>query len=473
MRTRFFVAMVGIVALSGAFAAQRGDRPTFTETIAPIVYDNCVTCHRPGEAAPFSLISYEDVMKRGELIAKVTQSRYMPPWQAAHGFGQFADERRLTDTQIADIAAWVKRGMPRGDSSRMPKVPQFTEGWQLGKPDLVLEMPETFEVPADGPDLYRNFVLPTGLLEDKWVRAVEFRPGARKAVHHALFGYVRTGALAKLDGADGRVGFAGVAPVAFFPGFQPSGELGGWAVGATPRFLPEGLAVALPKGSDFVLQLHLHPTGKPEKERATVGIYFADAPPDRRLMRAGIPGLFGLLADIDIPPGEKNYTISGTMKLLVDMRVFSVDAHAHYLGKEIKATATLPDGTVQPLLWIPDWDFNWQDRYIYREPLLLPKDTRIDVTISYDNSADNPDNPNSPPRQVQWGVQSTDEMGVVRFDMVTVRKEDEIVLQQTMAVAIKAALQQAAKTGALKRYMEQQQRLRDEAAAAKKDPVKR
>jgi hypothetical protein len=162
---------------------------TFTETIAPILYQNCVTCHRPGEAGPFSLITYDDARKRGTLIATVTKSRYMPPWHAAHGFGDFQGERRLSDAQIAAIGDWVSQGMPQGDVSKMPKLPEFQEGWHLGKPDLILEMPVGFNLPASGPDVFRNFVIPTGLTEDKWVRAVEFRPSARKVVHHVLFAY--------------------------------------------------------------------------------------------------------------------------------------------------------------------------------------------------------------------------------------------------------------------------------------------
>src|SRR6185503_10805956 len=180
------------------------DTVTFSEHVAPIVYQSCVTCHRPGEAAPFSLISYDDVKKRGSLIATVTKARYMPPWHAAHDFGQFADERRLTDQQIATIADWVQQGMPQGDVAKMPKLPQFPEGWHLGKPDLILEMPVGFNLPASGPDVYRNFAMPTHLTEDKWVRAVEFRPSARKLVHHVLFAYDATGAVAKMDGKDGK-----------------------------------------------------------------------------------------------------------------------------------------------------------------------------------------------------------------------------------------------------------------------------
>jgi mono/diheme cytochrome c family protein len=436
--------------------------PTFTGTIAPIVYANCVTCHRPGQAAPFSLISYEDVAKRAKLITKVTRSRYMPPWHAAHGYGEFADERRLTDEQIAVIGEWVKRGMPRGDMRSTPKVPEFPDGWQLGKPDLILEMPAGFQVPADGPDIYRNFVLPTGLAEDKWVRAVEFHPSARKAVHHAIFSFVRGGAV-KAVAADGQPGFRGGMPVAFIPGFAPAGELGSWAVGGTPRFLPEGLARSIGKGSDFILQVHFHPTGKPEVEKSTVGIYFADTAPARRLRTPAIPGFFGFMAGIDIPPGEKNYKIAGTMTTGADMKLYSVTAHAHYLGKEIKATATLPDGTIQPLLWIQDWDFNWQDRYDYKQPVLLPQGTRIDATITYDNSADNPRNPCSPPRRVRWGVQSLDEMGTVSFLMVAVNAEDEAKLQQQGGAMLKAAIAQVANSEKFKEYLAQQKRFMAEA----------
>jgi mono/diheme cytochrome c family protein len=461
-------AIVSILTLLAAVptARQRADKraptPTFSEAIAPILYANCVTCHRAGEAAPFPLITYEEVAKRGKLIAKVTKSRYMPPWHAAHGFGEFADERRLSDEQIATIGEWVERGMPKGNLAKLPKVPEFTDGWQLGKPDLILEMPASYGVPADGPDIYRNFILPTGLTEDKWVRAVEFRPSARKVVHHALFSFVRGGAVKDQASTGGQPGFRGGMPVELIPGFTPSGALGSWAVGGTPRFLPEGLSRPLAKGSDFILQVHFHPTGKPEAERSVVGLYFADAPPERRLITPGIPGFFGLLAGIDIPPGEKAFTITGTWTAPRDMRVFSVSAHAHYLGKEFKVTATLPDGTVKPMLWIQDWDFNWQDRYDYKQPVLLPKGTRVDATITYDNSADNPHNPCDPPRRVTWGVQSLDEMGAVSFLMVAESKEDELAITQQGGAMLKAAIAKAAQSDVVKRYLAQQQRYLDE-----------
>ena len=435
--------MISLTLWFVAVALQAAPRPvTFTETIAPIVYQNCVSCHRPGEAAPFSLITYEDVKKRALTIATVTKSRYMPPWHATHGYGEFKDERHLTDAQIAAIGSWVNQGMPQGDPAKMPALPQFTEGWQLGKPDLILEMPRGYDVPAGGRDIYRNFVLPFDLKEDKWVRAVEYRPGARQAVHHVLFGYIGAGTAARQDGADGQPGFfGGMAPVGLQQQFGRSGGIGGWALGNTPRFLPEGQAVLLPKGSDLILQTHFHPTGKPEIERSTIGLYFADKVPERSLFGADLPALFGFGAGIDIPAGEKNFTIQDSVTLPVDVRVFGANAHAHYIGKEMKVSALLPDNVQRPLLWIQNWDFNWQDTYTFKEPVTLPKGTHIDVMIRYDNSADNPRNPNNPPTRVRWGEQSTDEMGSVSILFEALRKEDEPALQTLFSDRTRQAIQ--------------------------------
>jgi mono/diheme cytochrome c family protein len=459
-------------AAAPAFAPG-GAGPTFTETIAPLVYNNCVSCHRPGAAAPFSLITYEDVAKRGELIAKVTKSRYMPPWKAVHGYGEFKDERRLTDAQIASIGEWVTAGMPAGDRAKMPALPTFTDGWQLGKPDLVLEMPAAYAVPASGPDIYRNFVIPTGLAEDRWIRAVEFRPSARKAVHHAIFTFVRGGAVKHLDGRSGQPGFGGAMPLVFVPAFQPAGELGGWAVGMTPRFFPEGVAKRINKESDLVVQMHFHPTGKPETERSTIGIYFAESAPARRVITPGIPGFFGALAGIDIPPGEKAFTIKGSLVAPRDLHVMSVMPHAHYLGKEFKVTATLPDASTKPLLWIQDWDFNWQDRYDYKEPVFLPKGTRIDLTITYDNSPENPRNPCNPPRRVRWGVESFDEMGSVNLLMLSANNEDEarpIITGEALKEAIGKVRDSDAVKDALNRFREAQKRLTGDPALSSADP---
>jgi len=460
MITRLVVASFALAALLPA-----ADKVTFAENIAPIVYGNCVTCHRPGEAAPFPLISYEDVKKRGALIATVTKARYMPPWHAAHGYGDFADERRLTDQQIATIADWIQQGMPEGDPAKMPKLPEFTDGWHLGKPDLILEMPVGFDLPASGPDVFRNFVIPLGLKEDKWVRAVEFRPSARKVVHHVLFAYAPAGSMARIDGVDGKPGFGGMGTVGIAPGQGNSGGLGGWAVGGTPAFAPGGLAMSLPKGSDFLLQMHFHLTGKPETEKSVVGIYFADKAPERNMINVGLPALFGFGAGIDIPPGEKNYTIRDSFTLPVDVNVYGALAHAHYLAKDIKATATLPDGTVKPLIWIDNWDFNWQETYTYKQSFALPKGTRLDATLTYDNSPENPRNPSNPPKRALFGEESFDEMGMVGLTLVTVRKEDEPALLKVLADGAQAAIRAGAADGTAKRYLEHQATRRPPAIA--------
>ena len=444
--------------------ATRPEPVTFSEHIAPILYENCVSFLRPGEAAPFSLITYDDASRRARLIGDVTTSRYMPPWHAEPGFGDFLDERRLTDAQVQRIAEWVRQGAPRGDAKKMPKLPVFTEGWQLGKPDLVLEMPEAFEVPADGPDIYRNFAIPTGITEDKWIRAVEFRPSARQVVHHALFQFARGGVATELNGTDGKPGFGGAMPARMMRAFAPAGELGGWAVGTTPRFLPENLSWTMNKGSDFILQLHLHPTGKVEKERSTIGLYFGSAPPPRKLRELTAPGLFGALAKIDIPPGEKAYVVKGTARTFANMRAYSVQPHAHYLGKEFRAIATFPDGTTRDMLWIKNWDFNWQDRYVYKQPVDLPKGTRIDVTITYDNSAENPRNPCNPPRRVLFGLQSYDEMGGVMFQTMTTSDADEKALDDFNAAIAKAVVKQIAESDTAKRLQEEQRQLKAGAA---------
>jgi mono/diheme cytochrome c family protein len=444
------IATASICTLSpvALHAASAPDRTvTFASQIAPIVYSQCAGCHHPGEAAPFSLTSYEEVKKRGQLIASVTKSHYMPPWHAAPGFGEFAGERRLTDQQIALIDQWVKEGMPEGDASKTPPLPHFVDGWHLGKPDLVVTMPKGFALPASGPDIYRNFVVPLNLTEDKWVRAIEFHPGTRSVVHHTLFSYDASGALRKRDGADGKPGFSGMDGGRSTNG----GSLGGWAVGATPVPLAEGLAYPLPKGSDLILQEHFHLTGKAETEQSTVGIYFADKAPERRLMAIQVPPIFALGSHLDIPPGEKAYTIHDSFEVPVDVKAWGIGAHAHYLGKDMKAVATRPDGTKVPLLWIPDWDFAWQDRYPYKEPFVLPRGTRIDVTLVYDNSPDNPHQPSNPPKRVWWGEGSLDEMGSITLQVTAVRKADERVLANAVRLARGKAILAAATDGTLRR----------------------
>ncbi len=390
---------------------------TYHQDIAPIIYANCTSCHRDGESAPFPLSNFEEVSRKARTIRRVVNDRYMPPWHANSEATHFLDVRRLDDEQIALIDRWVEEGKLEGDASDSPELPQFSQGWQLGEPDLVLKMAESYEVPAEGPDIYRNFVLPIELPEDKWVKAVELRPSARSVLHHSLFFLDDSGTARKLDGKDGQPGFKGMS-------FRKSGSLGGYVPGVSPRKLPGDLARPLPQGSDLVLSTHFHPSGKTESEQTTVGIYFAESPPSRKLEELQVPPGFGRGKGIDIPPGESNYTIDDSFTLPVDVEPISIGGHAHYICTTMRMTATLPSGEERVLLDIEDWDLDWQDTYYFANPDILPKGTVLKSVITYDNSDQNPENPFSPPQRIKWGRESTDEMGSITLIGVPVEASD-------------------------------------------------
>lgn len=397
---------------TSCFAANSPDEKrsvTFAEHIAPIVFQNCTTCHRPGEAGPFPLTNYAETKKRSNLIAEVTAEKSMPPWHPDEGCGEFVGERRLSKEQVNLLRAWAESGAPEGDAAKTPALPKFPEGWRGGTPDLVLTMDSPFTVPADGPDIYRQFVIPVKLEKDQWVQGIEIRSTTNSgALHHVLVWLDSTGDARRQDEADAAPGFRKMS-------FKRTGALGGWAVGGGPRMLPEGLAHPLPKGSDVILSCHFHPTGKEAQEKVTLGLYLAKEPPARRIVSLGMPPLFARGVGLDIPAGEANYTIKDTLTLPVDTDLIAVGAHAHYTGKSMEAVATLPDGTKKTVFRISDWDFNWQDQYVYKEAVRLPAGTRLDATIVWDNSSANPNNPSSPPRRITWGEESEDEMGSVGF----------------------------------------------------------
>jgi len=415
MKSKMFRIGVICLLIAGACATAQTPvtAPTFSKDIAPIFYASCTSCHRPGQVAPFSLITYQDAVQHGRTIVETVQSGYMPPWKPESGWVDFRDNRRLTDAQIALFTQWYNAGMPQGDPAATPAVPTFPDGWQLGTPDLILEMSVPFNVPAEGPDIYRNFVLPTGVMRDKWIRAIELKPSARPVVHHVLFYSDNTGAARALDGKDGQPGFPGLGTVFTATGNPLSaltGGLGGWVPGTTPQYLPDGVTLPLPANSDLLMQMHFHLNGAPQQEKTQVGIYFGDKP-TRDLTQLQVPAFFGVQANIDIPAGEANYKVRGSFTLPVDVDAVSVSAHSHYLGKSAKLTATLPTGEVKILLWIKSWDFSWQDQYIYKNFIPLPKGTRLDGEYTYDNSDANLKNPNYPAKEVKWGENSTDEMG--------------------------------------------------------------
>ncbi len=447
---------------------------TFNKDIAPIIFDNCSSCHRPGEVAPFPLLSYQDVKKRAKQIADVTGSKFMPPWKADHSDYEFKNARRLTTEQIGMLKQWADEGSPEGKSTDLPPQPKFTEGWQLGKPDLIVKMSEAYQVPADGRDIYRNFAIPLNLTEDKWIRAIDFRPGARKVVHHSLFFYDATGSARKYDAEDPQPGYSGgmggIGRTIFSRGFSSSsadqktgagnqatavGGLGGWAVGGQARVLPDGLAFYVPKGSDLILSTHFHPSGKPEQEVSTVGIYFADKPPSRSFAGIQLPSLFGVFAGVDIPAGAKAFSVEDSFVLPIDVRAFGVSAHAHYLGKELKMIARFPNGQSKTLLLISDWDFSWQDSYLFKDFAALPKGTQLTVKVTWDNSAENPRNPTSPPKRVRWGEGSNDEMGSMSLMVVAANDAEMPQLRQALRQHTRDSLINSPGLRRLRRMMNQ------------------
>lgn len=401
---RFSLLLVLAPALT-AYASEVAAPPTFAHDIAPILYQNCASCHHAGEAGPFPLVTYEDVRKHARQIEAVTHSRYMPPWPPDVPHGDFQDERRLTDSQIRLIAEWVRAGAPEGTVSEIPPAPHFTDGWQLGPPDIILQPTRPFSLPASGPDVFWNFIFKPDIQITHYVRAIEIRPGQNRIVHHANLLIDRTGSTRRLELIPG-AGFPGMDLTLDRNPLDPDSHFLFWKPGTLPYSEPDGMSWRLDPGNYLVLNTHLQPTGKPEEVLPTVGLYFTETPPAR------FPMLIQLEHDgaLNIPPDDADFLISDDFRSPLDLDVLAVYPHAHYLGKLLECYATLPDGRREWLIRIPAWDLNWQAVYRYRQPIFLPKGSVISMRYHYDNSAANPRNPNRPPKLVRAGNQATDEM---------------------------------------------------------------
>jgi hypothetical protein len=387
-------------------AASGKKRLTYTRDIAPIIFANCTSCHRAGEVAPFALESYNDVRKRAQTIVAVTANRSMPPWKA-DSHGEFLGERRLSAAQIQAIHDWMEAGAPQGDAADLPPMPKFPQGWRLGPPDATYQPSGSYALAADGDDVYRCFVIPTHYDQDKYLSGIEVHPGNGKVVHHIIAYLDTTGKARELEAQEhasdpkspGYTSFGG-------PGFAPSGALGGWVPGYDPVTLPKGVGILLPKGADIVLQVHYHKDGKPETDLSKIGLYFSTAPIDKELHSLLLINPFFYLA-----PGETHHEVKASLTLPDDITALDILPHMHLVGHDMTVTAQLPDKTAPTtLVDVPNWDFNWQTRYTYKHPLSLPKGTTLNLVAHYDNSTSNPRNPNSPPRPVSWGEQTTDEM---------------------------------------------------------------
>jgi Flp pilus assembly protein TadD len=404
---RCLVAGAMLPMVSAATASAQSPGISWSHDIAPLVYGNCTTCHHPGGAGPFSLLRYEDARRWAQQIATVTASRYMPPWLPQPGYGDFADERRLSDRQIAMIAKWVQAGMPQGDPAAAPAPPVYNGTWQYGTPDLVLTVEHPFTVLASGTDVFRNFVLPYPLQQTHYIRAMEIRPAVPQIVHHANLLIDRTASFRRTHPDQWQEGVPGMElEVDTGNEFDPDSHFLFWKPDTPVLVEPDGMPWKLEPGNDLILNMHLKPSGKSEPAAAQIGLYFTDHPPAHQ------PMLLQLEHDsaLNIPAGARSFVVEDELRLPIDVEALGIYPHAHYLGKRMEAWATLPDQQKKWLILIPDWDIDRQSVYRYRKPVLLPKGTVLHMRYTYDNSTENPHNPHSPPVRVKAGNRSEDEM---------------------------------------------------------------
>ena len=385
----------------------------FAHDVAPILDRNCVSCHRPGETAPFSLLDYTDAKKHAQQIASATESRAMPPWLPAAGYGDFAGEHRLTADEIALIASWVKGGGQEGPASETPPVPKFTEGWQLGAPDLVVEASRAYTIPAHGPDVFYNFIFSPEISSTKYVRAIEIRPGNTHLIHHANVIVDRARSARRQESEPG-AGFPGMNVKIVRNVFDFDSHFLFWKPGSTPWVEQDGFSWRLDPGNDLVLNAHMMTMGKPEEVKPSIGLYFTDKPPKYA------PILIQLEHDgaLNIPAGDPDFVVTDRFTLPLDADAHAVYPHSHYLGHVLEGYAILPNGARKQLILIRHWDPKWQAVYHYREPVFLPKGAVLVMRWHYDNSGANPRNPHRPPQRVLSGNQSTDEMAHLSFQLL-------------------------------------------------------
>jgi mono/diheme cytochrome c family protein len=392
---------------------------TFTRDVAPILYKNCAVCHRPGEVAPMSLLSYKEVRPWARSIREVVAERRMPPWLADPHYGEFSNDRRLSQKEIETIIAWVDGGAKEGDVKELPPAPAFSDsGWKFGKPDVVLSMSVEASIPADGVVPYRHFVVPTNFTEDKYIQFAEIKRGDPSVVHHVIVsvrepgqgplppaGELNLGAAANREG-EARTAQQGSGARSN----NPDGMLLGWAPGMSPLMLRPGQAKLVKKGSVLIFQMHYTTNGQPSKDRTSIGLYFAKGPIEKRVITTG-----AFSRDLVIPPGEPNYESKSTFTFKEDSHILGFMPHMHVRGKDFEYKLVYPDGTSKVLLRVPRYDFNWQLNYFLKEPVAAPKGSRIECVAHHDNSERNKFNPD-PSKEVRWGPQTWEEMMIGWFD---------------------------------------------------------
>ncbi|HSP15813.1 MAG TPA: ascorbate-dependent monooxygenase [Thermoanaerobaculia bacterium] len=379
--------------------------PTYSKEVSRIFQAHCDSCHHPGDIAPFSLMTYADAQPHAAMIKLMTQTRQMPPWKPAADCGELAETRTISQDEIDTIARWVNAGTPEGDPADLPPPLDFSSGWTLGQPDLVLSYPQPYLPPAEG-DIYRCLPLPTNLTSDQYVSAIDVHPGDRKTVHHVIAFIDTTGASQKLDDDDPAPGYTCFGGPGFSITDSSTATLGGWVPGSVATRFPEEVALSLPADSRVVLQVHYHShDGSPSPDTTQIGIYFAKKKPQKLLRVLPL-----MNTTFTIPPNDSDYSVTASLTAPISVHLWAIAPHMHLLGRTMDVEAALPAGRTQCLIRINDWDFNWQGLYRFKEPIAIPALTRFSLQATFDNSENNPRNPNAPPKAVSWGEQTTDEM---------------------------------------------------------------
>jgi hypothetical protein len=397
---RILAALTPALTFAVALAprVRSAEPPTFTRDVAPIMIRSCVGCHRPGQIAPMSFRSYGEVRPWARSIREVVLERRMPPWLADPSHGVFANDRRLSPKELDTIVAWIDGGAREGDPKAMPPLPKYAEGWTIGEPDAVLAMNEEFAVPADGVVPYKYFTVPTKFTEDRYVQFAEIRQGNRSVVHHVIVTVKEPGDSRPAGEPDG--GDDGASRRAR----SADGMLVGWAPGMLPLQLRPGQAKLVKAGSSLVFQMHYTPNGQPATDRTSVGLVFAKAPVEKRVITLPVAA-----RNLVIPPGASDYESTASYTFREDCHIVSFMPHMHVRGKDFEYRLVQPDGTSKIVLRVPRYDFNWQLNYFVKEPLAAPKGSRLECTAHHDNSAGNKFNPD-PTKEVRWGPQTWEEM---------------------------------------------------------------
>lgn len=388
-------------------------KPTFSKEVSRILQNNCQSCHRPGQAAPFSMLTYEQTRPWAKAIKSAVLQKKMPPWFADPKYGKFVNDPSMSQADIDALVSWVDSGAPLGDPKDMPAPKQYVDDWSIPKPDVVFQLPKPFAVPATGTMEYQNVIIPTGFTEDKWVEHVQAKPDNYGIVHH-IVAYVRAPGSNYFADMPKNVFF--LAPPAKSEGPKPKDDvpndwLTGFAPGQPPDMFKPGQGKLIPAGSDIVLEVHYQPNGKAATDQSKLGIVFSKQPPQERTMT-----LSAASSSFKIPPGDPNHRVDASYTVPEDVTLLGLHPHMHMRGKSAEYRVTFADGRSETLLSVPKYNWHWQLWYDLSEPMKLPKGTKLQCTEHFDNSKNNPENPD-PTKTVIWGQQSEDEMMVCMFNV--------------------------------------------------------